>query len=76
MQKLLGIIVINLLLSSSVYGEVVIKKYLIKKFDVYSTKVLCLKNIPDNKMMNAQNILEQWLDNDNDKKPNNILVVN
>lgn len=26
--------------------------------------------------MNAQNILEQWLDNDNDKKPNNILVVN
>jgi len=43
LQKLLGIIVINLLLNSSVYGEAAVKKYFVKELDVFSIKVLGLK---------------------------------
>ena len=58
MQKLLGIIVINLLLSSSVYGEAAVKQNFVKELDVFSLKVLGLKNTPDKKIKNTQNILE------------------
>ena len=76
MKKLLEIIVLGLFLSGNAYGEAAIKKYFVKELDVFGIKVLGLKNTPDKKMKNARDILEQWLDNDSDKKPDNILLVN
>ena len=76
MKKLILIITLGLLLIGNANAETAIKKYFIKELDVFGIKILGLKNTPDTKMQNAKSILEQWLDNDNDKKPDNILVVN
>ena len=76
MKKILTIIVLSLLINGNAYAETAIRKYFVKELDIFGIKILGLKNTPDTKMQNAKSILEQWLDNDNNNKPDNILVVN
>ena len=64
--------------SSSLFADnsdKIIKESFTKKLDVFGVKILGLNKTPDAKMIKAQKVLKQWLDNDNDGKADNKLIV-
>ena len=53
----------------------IIKSFFPKQTDVFSIKILALEKTSDKSINKAKSILSQWLDNDNDGKADNQLVV-
>ena len=52
-----------------------INKFFPKQIEVYGVKIIGTENTPFNNIKKAANILNQWLDNNNDGNPDNYLVV-
>ena len=53
-----------------------INKFFPKQIEVYGVKIIGTENTPLNNIKKAANILNQWLDNNNDGNPDNYLVIN
>jgi hypothetical protein len=52
-----------------------INKFFPKQIEVYGVKIIGTENTPLNNIKKAANILNQWLDNNNDGNPDNYLVI-
>ena len=52
-----------------------INKFFPKQIEVYGVKIIGTENTPFNNIKKAANILNQWLDNNNDGNPDNYLVI-
>ena len=52
-----------------------INKFFPKQIQVYGVKIIGTENTPLNNIKKAANILNQWLDNNNDGNPDNYLVI-
>ena len=52
-----------------------INKFFTKQIEVYGVKIIGTENTPLNNIKKAANILNQWLDNNNDGNPDNYLVI-
>ena len=52
-----------------------INKFFPKQIEVYGVKIIGTENTPLNNIKKAANILNQWLDNNNDGNPDNDLVI-
>ena len=59
---------------ASEYNEI-IKSFFLKQANVFGVKILALEKTPDKSINKAKSILSQWLDNDNNGKADNQLVV-
>ncbi len=76
MKKILIILVFICNYSIASDNEEIIKSFFPKQVDVFGVKILALEKTPDKSINKAKSILSQWLDNDNDGKADNQLVVN
>ena len=55
--------------------EKTINQFFPKQIEVYGVKIIGTENTPLNNIKKAANILNQWLDNNNDGNPDNYLVI-
>ena len=76
MKKILIILVFICNYSIASDNEEIIKSFFPKQVDVFGVKILALEKTSDKSINKAKSILSQWLDNDNDGKADNQLVVN
>ncbi len=53
-----------------------LKKFTPKYGEVFGIPFFASKNVPDKKLLHAMNIMAQYLDNDEDGTPDNILILN
>jgi len=74
-KKLLLLLLIICNISFASENDDIIKNFFPKQVDVFGVKILALEKTPDKSINKAKSILSQWLDNDNDGKPDNQLVV-
>ena len=75
MKKILLLLLIFNSASYASDNNKIIQSFFPKQVDVFGVKILALEKTPNKSIDKAKSILSQWLDNDNDGKPDNQLVV-
>ena len=75
MKKILAILIFINNFSYASENQEIIKSFFPKQANVFGVKILALEKTSDKSISKAKSILSQWLDNDNDGKADNQLVV-
>ena len=87
MKKFLGILVLGLLLSGKAYSNTFVVSKTPKEFaraksiypkyvNVFGVHIFASKKVRDRKIVHAANIMAKYLDNNEDGRPDNQLVIN